>query len=170
MNTPYYEPTREEYNQFMLDIEDELDRRRQEEEHIMRIGAAFPGKYIKAADLQGANVRVLISKVIMEDLSRDDAEPESKPVVYFQNKKAGMVLNKTNGDAISKIAGTDETDDWTGVEIELFPTTVEAFGKMVDAIRVRPPGGWNAARAGAAPVTSKLVEPSRMSTDEDIPF
>jgi len=61
----------------------------------MKIGAAFPGQFIKAADLQGKRVSVVIDRVEMEDIGG-----ETKPVVHFRNKERGLVLNKTNANAI----------------------------------------------------------------------
>lgn len=102
----------------------------------MRMSAAFPSNYLRAADLQGRNVTVTIDRVAMEDIGGDH-----KPVLYFRGKEKGMVLNKTNGNNISAAYG-DETDDWAGGEIVLFPTMVDFQGRSVEAIRVRiPPRG-----------------------------
>ena len=37
----------------------------------------------------------------------------------------------------------DDSVDWRGKEIELYPTKVEFSGKLVDAIRVREPANEN---------------------------
>ena len=102
----------------------------------MKIGAAFPGQYLKAADLQGKRVRVTIESVDMEDIGG-----ETKPVVRFQGKSRGIVLNKTNANAIWGINGSDDTDDWPGTEIILFPSKTDFQGKRVDCIRIDPPDG-----------------------------
>src|SRR5512139_3859694 len=100
----------------------------------MKIGAAFPGQYLKAADLQGKRVRVVIDRVEMEDIGG-----ETKPVLHFQGKNRGVVLNKTNANAIWGINGSDDTDDWGGTEIVLFPSKTDFQGKRVDCIRIDPP-------------------------------
>lgn len=100
----------------------------------MKIGSAFPSKYIKADDLQGRHVRVQISKVEMEDIGDDG----SKPIVYFQGKDKGLILNRTNAHTISDAYG-DDTDNWNGCEIELFPTKVLFQSRMVGAIRINIP-------------------------------
>jgi hypothetical protein len=68
--------------------------------------------------------------------------------VYFAGKEKGLVLNKTNANMIVEIAGSDETEDWEGVQIVLYSTRVDFQGRRVDAIRVdypvkhqRQPGG-----------------------------
>ncbi len=100
----------------------------------MNIQEAFPSKYIKAADLNDQNVRVIMERVEMEDIG-DDGD---KPVLYFRGKSKGMVMNKTNSNNIAIVYG-DETDDWIGKEIILYPTMVDYQGRSVPAIRVRPP-------------------------------
>lgn len=97
----------------------------------MHIGQAFPSAYLKAADLQGRSVNVLMDRVCMEDIGGDQ-----KPILYFVGKDRGLVLNKTNGNIIAELYGF-ETDDWTGKMITLQPARVEFQGKIVDAIRVR---------------------------------
>ena len=97
----------------------------------MDINAAFPSNWLKAADLQGRSVSVKIDHVDIETVA-----DEPKPVVYFQGKTKGLVLNKTNAYTISMIYG-QETDSWQGAAIEIFPTQVDFQGRQVAAIRVR---------------------------------
>lgn len=99
----------------------------------MRISAAFPSDYLKAADLNGRSVKVTMDRVEMKDIGGDH-----KPVLFFQGKEKGMVLNKTNSNNISSAYG-DDTDDWAGKEIVLFEAMVDFQGKSVNAIRVRLP-------------------------------
>jgi len=97
----------------------------------MRISSAFPSDYLKAADLQGRQVTVTMARVTVEKIGKD-----SKPVLYFQGKQKGMVLNKTNANTIASNYGED-TDHWAGGSIVLFETMVDYQGKSVPAIRVR---------------------------------
>lgn len=99
----------------------------------MRISAAFPSDYLKAADLAGRNIRVTMSHVEMKDIGDDH-----KPVLYFVGKEKGIVLNKTNSNNIGAAYG-DETDAWKGKDIVLYPAMVDFQGRSVEAIRVRPP-------------------------------
>lgn len=102
----------------------------------MRIGEAFPGSYLKASDLGGKRIGVTIDAVHIENIGSDN-----KPVLYFQGKEKGLVLNKTNANMISEIVGSDETDEWQGHRVALYPTKVDFQGKRVDAIRVTYPNG-----------------------------
>lgn len=101
----------------------------------MRIGAAFPSEYLKAADLGGRTVTVKISHVSIEEIGG-----EHKPVLHVQGSTGikKMVLNKTNAHTLSTAYG-DETDDWTGQPVTLFEAQVDFQGKTVPAIRVKVP-------------------------------
>ncbi len=99
----------------------------------MKLSKLFPSTYLRAGDLD-APVRDTITKVRKEDVGGE----ESKPVVYFKTQKP-LVLNVTNGNSIKELAGTDETDDWPGVEIELYPAETEFKGKRVPCVRIRGP-------------------------------
>jgi hypothetical protein len=100
----------------------------------MKMTAAFPSKYLKCTDLQGRAVGVVIDKVRMEDVG----DGESKPVLTFQGRSKGVVLNKTNASVISSVYG-DDSEDWCGKPLELYPDKVSFQGRIVDAIRVRIP-------------------------------
>lgn len=101
----------------------------------MKIGEAFPSKYLKASDLQGRRVAVTIHSVDMENIG-DDTD---KLVIYFQGKDKGFVCNRTNANMIAEIIGSEETDEWTGQKIVLYSTKVDFQGRRVDAIRVDYP-------------------------------
>jgi hypothetical protein len=128
----------------------------------MKIGAAFPGQYIKAADLQGKRVQVVVDHVEMEDIGG-----EQKPVVHFRGKERGLVLNKTNANAIWGINGSDDTDEWGGTSIILYPSKTDFQGKRVDCIRIDPPDQKPAAPSRVAPVYNAEPLPE---DDDSVPF
>lgn len=97
----------------------------------MRMSEAFPSNWLKAEDLKGHSVKVVIDSVVMEDIG-----DKEKPVVYFRDKQKGIVLNKTNASMIAEYYG-DDSDGWIGKEIELYPDKVAYQGKIVPCIRVR---------------------------------
>lgn len=92
---------------------------------------ASSSNFLKADDLNGKPVKLIIEGIEMHDL-----DGKEKPVVSFQRAEKQLVLNKTNGMAIASMYG-DESDGWIGKEIILFPTKVDYAGKMVDAIRIQ---------------------------------
>jgi len=97
----------------------------------MKASDAFPSNYLKAADLQGNRVNVIIESVAVEDLNDD-----RKPVVKFRGKEKQLVLNRTNFNRIVDLVGEDDTDNWHGRAISLYPTTTEFQGKTVPCLRV----------------------------------
>jgi hypothetical protein len=99
----------------------------------VKISAAFPSEYLKAADLGGHNVRVLIDRVEMRDVGDDH-----KPVLFFQGKERGLVLNKTNANNIVVLYG-DDTEEWRLKELVLYEAIVDYQGRSVPALRVRGP-------------------------------
>ena len=60
---------------------------------------------------------------------------QKKPVLYFQGKKKGMALNKTNATTIAKVYG-DDTESWSGMPIILFEAMVDFQGETRPAVRV----------------------------------
>src|SRR5262245_61186061 len=98
----------------------------------MKRSEIFPSKYWKATDLAGP-VRQTIKKVMTEQIGEDK---ESKAVLYGAEDDRGLPLNLTNYDTLAEQLG-EETDNWPGSTIELFPTTAMFSGKKVPAIRVR---------------------------------
>jgi len=141
----------------------------------MNINDAFPSNYLKASDLGDVQPIVTVERVEVEPVGRTK---EMKPVVYFAGKQKGMVLNKTNSKKIAEIAGSNDTDDWTGTAIRLFSTEVDFQGETVEAIRVKAPTkGANrpARRPEPEPELEREREPEFVSggrpiDESDIPF
>ena len=81
-----------------------------------------------------------------------DGKAEKKLVVWFTNDERGLVLNKTNNRTIRGAFG-DDTANWVGKIIVVFPTMTDFRGKMTPALRVRipPPKQATAAAHAAAP-------------------
>ena len=105
-------------------------------------------RFLKAADLKGE--KKFRIKNVTEELVGTEAQKEKKLVVWFTNDERGLVLNKTNNRAIRGAYG-DDTADWVGKIIVVFPTMVDMRGKMTPALRVRIPPPKQAAAAAAAP-------------------
>lgn len=101
----------------------------------MLISQAYPSKYLKSEDLGDRTVLCIMSHV--EICEVDDGV--EKPVLYFQDKDRGMVLNLTNANTISAVYG-DDTDGWRGQELVIYVDKNVMFGaKRTGGLRVRPP-------------------------------
>ena len=86
----------------------------------MDINTAFPSNWLKAADLAGREVSVIMEVVRMETVGQG-ADAEELPVLSFEGQSKSLILNKTNARSISQLYGT-ETTGWPGRSITLFPT------------------------------------------------
>jgi hypothetical protein len=92
----------------------------------------YPSRFLKADDFpMSVDTPVTISSVDMEILTDG-----TKPVVSFSDQTKGLVLNKTNCDAIVRLYGPD-TANWTGKRIALYKTEVQFKGETRWGIRVR---------------------------------
>lgn len=127
----------------------------------INIRAAYPGQYIKAADLQKQHVNVVIERVEMEQVGKD-----TKPVVYFRGKQRGLVLNKTNGYTLADGYG-DDTDQWIGQAIIMHEVMVDFQGSRVPSVRVLIPARKVATAAAAT--KSPLNGPQQATTPFPMP-
>lgn len=70
-----------------------------------------------------------------------DAETGGKKkglVMHFEEEDLPMVLNVTNAETIAEVTGTDKLAEWIGRKIIVGTSKIKAFGKVHNAIRVRP--------------------------------
>jgi hypothetical protein len=129
----------------------------------MNYKTAF-GSYLKHEDLQGKAVRLTIEEVANEEIKGDHGV-EKKLCVKFAGKDKGLILNRTNADSIAEIAQSEDTDDWCGHQIVLYPDKTKFGGKTVDCIRIRAAANGAVRQAPPPP-----PEPVGELTDDDIPF
>lgn len=146
-----------------------------------KMSEAFPSKYLCAADLRSQPSSLVMGVVEMEPVGREN---EIKPVLYFKGRRKGMVLNKTNSNAIVAQYG-DDSDMWAGRTITIYPTTTDMAGDIVPCVRVQPPGmvpnpsdpppanaplGQAAVAAGGNGQSGDQQGGGAAALDDDIPF
>jgi hypothetical protein len=121
----------------------------------MNINEAYPSKYLSAtADIpEDADLILTIREVTTENVGQG-AKAEDKPVVYFNEHKKGLILNKTNSKSVAGLYGP-ETDGWIGKKLALFATEVDFQGEQKLAIRVRLKAPKTA--PAAPPTTDELL-------------
>lgn len=88
--------------------------------------------WIKAEDLKGRSVKVVIDKIELEEVG----DSGYKVVLYFVGKEKSLVLNATNARCLAAALGDNEKE-WVGKDLIMYPTTTEYAGKTVPCIRVR---------------------------------
>jgi hypothetical protein len=122
----------------------------------MSILAKFPSKYLKGDDIEPGET-VTIKEVRDELVGMDQ---DCKPVLYLEEYKRGIVLNKTNATAVARTYGDDETT-WPGKQLVLRTEPVSFKGETTNAIRMQ-----------AAPTSRKKKEAAEVaaSVDDEIPY
>jgi hypothetical protein len=103
---------------------------------MLKLNDIFPARYLKAPDLQGKEWTLTIDRLELEAMGRTR---EEKPVLYFVGAAKALKLNVTMARAIAQIAGSENTDDWRGVQVCLFATFAD-FGKQTfPVVRIKAP-------------------------------
>ena len=133
----------------------------------MNIREQFPSAWLKAGDLNGTSHTVTIDRVEKAEMN----DGASKPVVYFQNRTAGLVLNKTNAAILDDLFGP-LTESWAGQPVVLRTEKVSYQGSMVDGIRLAAP-----AAQPTAPAAQPATQPAQPTAPaggwkeaDDVPF
>ena len=102
----------------------------------------WPRQHITRDDIDGPK-RLIISEVRLKTFySKFTKSEETKPVVRFTTAKGRQVgrfltLGKTTWRQIEEIAGSDDSDDWAGVELVLYRSEKRPH------LQIRPPGSNN---------------------------
>lgn len=98
-----------------------------------------PTDYIGAYAFEPGEEKVLTIKSASRELVKDEkGRSEECLVVHWKQRDTKpMIINVTNAKAISKVAGSNYIEDWAGVTVSLFTTEVNAFGEIVEAVRIR---------------------------------
>jgi|WetSurMetagenome_2_1015567.scaffolds.fasta_scaffold476410_1 hypothetical protein len=107
----------------------------------MNLSDLKTSKFLKKEDV-GNGTLLTISHLSRENVAQEGAEPELKPVLFFNGIDKGLVLNSTNGQIIAQITGhdTDIEKTWVGQNIVLYHDPNVSFGgKLVGGIRIRAP-------------------------------
>jgi hypothetical protein len=145
----------------------------------MRIGDAFPSRYLKASDIPldqdgNSTTLVLTIKDVRVETLGQGPDADQKPVLYFRETDKGLVVNKTNAKTLTELFKTDDTDEWIGKRVGLFVMEVQFQSDLVPSIRVKK-------KAPTGPSTklasSKLADPEYVPqpapadpADPDCPF
>jgi len=104
----------------------------------MKLNNMFPRKYATGADLNGNTVNVTIESMAVEKLSPHAGQPPmDRFVLYFKETQKGVILSRTLAEQVASILQSDDTDQWIGRKISLFPQQMNVAGKSRIAIRAK---------------------------------
>lgn len=94
--------------------------------------------YLGHFDLpEGREVTVTIASVKGGELIAQGGRKSKKPIIMFEGKEKGLIVNKTNGKAISGMYGPI-ISDWPGKRVTLYKAQTQMGADLVDCIRIRP--------------------------------
>lgn len=86
----------------------------------------------------GKDIILTIKEMKREEVAGTSGKKELLLVAYFHEDVKPMVVNKTNCKALEKLFKTPIIEDWSGKQMQVGASRVDAFGDKVDALRVRP--------------------------------
>ena len=130
----------------------------------MKLSQMFPRRYATGEDLQGKAITLTIASITREKMHPQPNSPEvEKWVMYFKEARKGVVLNRPLAYQVGEFLGSEETDEWIGKRITIYPQPMTVAGRKVVAIRARAARG--APEAAAEAIPPSLVE----EDDDDIP-
>jgi hypothetical protein len=132
---------------------------------MAKISDAFPSKWLRAAEVDEAGETLTIRRVQYEEVAHN----EKKLVCYFTQRDKGLVLNKTNGQTIAELYG-DDTDEWYGQSITIYPAEVLFNQQIVPGIRVRSRKPKTAAAPAQRPNKKVVTQADDDHIDDDVPF
>ena len=95
----------------------------------------YSGNFLKAEDVKEKPFKGVIARA--EAVKMNDGK--EKLVVYFEDRKRGLVLNGTRYDQIVEITKTHETEDWKGIPLLVYAGKTNFGGKRVDCLSVSNP-------------------------------
>jgi len=132
----------------------------------MDINTAFPSKWLKSEDVQGAPVIATITSCEMVTLKTEGGE-DIKPAVFFEETEKGLILNRTNANMIADLLKSEDTEQWRGKKIGLRSERVSFKGKLVPSIRVFDPSPPQA--GGFGKPTTSVAAPWDITDQPSIP-
>lgn len=103
----------------------------------------YPSKYVKAADLRGKDVTVIIDHAEWENLVMQGGKRDRKVALHLRSTKGTVlekrwIVGKTVLRQIAKSTGKKNVEAWSGERVTMYPDTCRgADGTQVECIRVR---------------------------------
>ena len=129
----------------------------------MKWSELLPSKYLAAEDLGRHTPTVTIRAVTVEEVGAPPRN-EKKPVLWFEGKDKGLVINMTRKGVISSLFGND-VDNCIGGHIQLYAAKVKAFGKIQDTIGIR---GANTIASAPDPIREADAHEIDDDDDDDV--
>lgn len=108
-----------------------------------KMSQEFPSRFLSGDEINGSIVPVTIKEVKREKVKEGTKDEDEVLVVYFEGKERGVVLKKTRANELTKITGSDDSDDWTGKKVAMYTQKKKAFGDLVNVIHFKNADGMD---------------------------
>lgn len=129
----------------------------------MKMTKYLQGDYIRATDVPRP-MRVTISEVKEEEVGHDK---EVCPVVYFNEGKRGLCLNRTNLAFLVSQFG-DDSSAWLGRQVVIFNDLSVSYNGRQGGTRIRMPAEPPAARRATQPPPEPAPETAEWEGDPSL--
>lgn len=96
---------------------------------------AYQSPWLKASDLQGRAVTVVVEKATVEDIRQQNGQKEARIVVTFRGKAKRLICNKTQAMTLADLAKTEVFADWRGLSVVLAPAKTRSGQETIE---IRP--------------------------------
>lgn len=105
----------------------------------MKLDQLYPKRYATGTDLNNKAYTFTIANVTMEEVHTIPNKPaELKPVLYFKETTKGIILTRPLAYQIAQALKADDTEQWKGHKIQVYPEPLTVAGQARIAIRARP--------------------------------
>jgi hypothetical protein len=95
--------------------------------------------FLGAWDVPETGDLILTIDHVSVDEVQNQQGKEKKMTLHFKERGyKPMVCNITNATMIGEVYHSNKVEDWEGKKIALYVAQVNGFGKLTDALRVRP--------------------------------
>lgn len=85
----------------------------------------------------GQDIILTIKEVTYEDFAGTDGKKNKKRILHFKETDKPMVLNTVNSMTIENIYQSPYMEDWANKKVQLYKSSVRAFGEDKECIRIR---------------------------------
>jgi hypothetical protein len=102
----------------------------------MNVNEMFPSKYMKGSDLKGPTT-VTILEVKPERIYKPGEGQITGYILFCEKASKGIVLTKPLAMSIAAALGEQDTDNWHGRQVVLYPQPMTVAGRNLVAIRAR---------------------------------
>ena len=126
----------------------------------------FPKKHLRTADMEkGVSYNLTIKAVRQVRVYDFKAQAKvNKWALFFNTTPKYLILNETRGDQLTKIFGSDKSEDWIGYKVVVFTEEIIVGGKPKLTISITDSPTGNT----VSPPAFEKAEDTPKETEEEI--